>query len=82
MTDQFPAFEPLVKKRGRAWTWCVCTTEGKTVMQGTEASRPGAKYQANRALFQLMLCAPYWSTGSGNSDRTGGHPSGRTRSDS
>jgi hypothetical protein len=30
-------------------------------MQGSEGSRPAAKYQANRALFLLLLSAPYRS---------------------
>ena len=30
-------------------------------MQGSESSRPAARYQANRALFLLLLSAPYQS---------------------
>jgi len=30
-------------------------------MQGSEASRPAAKYKAHRALFLLLLSAPYRS---------------------
>jgi hypothetical protein len=48
----------VVKKRGRKWTWCVRTAEGMAIMQGHEASRAAAKYQADRALFLLLLTAP------------------------
>jgi hypothetical protein len=37
----------------------VCTNEGKAVMRGSESSRSAAKYQADRALFLLLLAAPY-----------------------
>ena len=59
MTDRFPIFEMVVKKRGRRWTWFVRTTEGVGIMQGSEANRAAAKYQADRALFLLLLTAPY-----------------------
>jgi hypothetical protein len=59
--DQFPVFEVVLKKRGRKWRWCVCTTEGDVVMQGSDGSRPAAKYKAYRALFLLLLAAPYRS---------------------
>jgi hypothetical protein len=59
MTDRFPTFEMVLKKRSRKWTWCVRTTEGIAIMQGSEANRAAAKYQADRALFLLLLTAPY-----------------------
>jgi len=59
MPDQFPVFEVILKKRGRAWRWCVRTTEGQVVMQGSERRRHAAKYRADRALFLLLLWAPY-----------------------
>jgi hypothetical protein len=59
--DQLPVFELALKKRGRTWRWQVCTSEGAAVMQGFEASRPAAKYKAHRALFQLLLSAPFRS---------------------
>jgi len=31
------------------------------VMQGSQRSRPTAKYKAHRALFMLLLSAPYRS---------------------
>jgi hypothetical protein len=61
MPDQFPIFEKVLKKRSRTWRWRVCTTEGDVVMQGSESSRPAAKYKADRALFLLLLSAPYRS---------------------
>ena len=59
MPDRFPLFEVLLKKRGRKWRWRVCTVKGKAIMLGSECSRPAAKYQAHRALFLLLLTAPY-----------------------
>jgi hypothetical protein len=63
MTDQFPVFEVVLKKRGRTtWRWRVCTPTGDVVMHGSEASQPAARYKADRALFLLLLSAPYQST--------------------
>ena len=59
--DQFPVFDTNVSRRGRAWRWFVSTTEGKILMRGSEGSRPAARYQANRAIFLLLLAAPYRS---------------------
>jgi hypothetical protein len=59
MPDRFPTFEVVLKKRGRKWRWCVCTTEGIAIMRGSEGNRTAAKYQADRALFLLLLTAPY-----------------------
>jgi hypothetical protein len=59
MTDRFPIFEMVLNKRRRKWTWCVRTIEGIAIMQGSEANRAAAKYQADRALFQLLLTTPY-----------------------
>ena len=61
MEFRFPVFEVVVKRRGRKWRWYVSTTEGKTVMLGSEGSRAAARYEANRALFLLLLSAPYRS---------------------
>jgi hypothetical protein len=65
MSDRFPTFEMVLKKRGRKWKWCVCTAEGTVIMQGSESSLPAARYEANRALFLLLLSAPYrlWRLG-------------------
>lgn len=63
MPDQFQFFELIIlKKNDRLWRWCVCTTKGEILMQGSERNRPEAKYKAERALFLLLLCAPYYRT--------------------
>jgi hypothetical protein len=59
MPDRFPIFEVVLRKPGRKWKWCVCTTKGKAIMRGSESTRPAARYQADRALFLLLLTAPY-----------------------
>jgi hypothetical protein len=64
MPNQFPVFEVVLKKRRRStWQWCVRTIEGHAVMRGSERTRSAAKYNADRALFMLLLSAPYinWS---------------------
>jgi hypothetical protein len=59
MPDRFPTFEVVLKKRGRKWKWCVRMSEGMAIMQGSEGNRAAAKYQADRALFLLLLTAPF-----------------------
>jgi hypothetical protein len=71
MADQFPVFEQLLRRRGRAWKWRLCTTEGTVVMHGTEGSRTAAKYKADRALFLMLLCASYQSTSASARDDPG-----------
>jgi hypothetical protein len=66
--DQFPVFKLVLKKRGRIWRWSVCTSEGAVVMVGSESSRPAAKYRAARALFLLLLSAPYQSIRTSRAD--------------
>jgi hypothetical protein len=61
MTDQFLVFEKVLKKRRRKWRWRVCTSEGDVILHGSERRRPAANYQADRALFLLLLSAPYQS---------------------
>jgi hypothetical protein len=62
MPNQLAVFEVVVEKSGRkTWRWRVCTTDGRIVMRGSENSRPAAKYYADRALFLLLLSAPYQS---------------------
>jgi hypothetical protein len=82
MADHFPVFEPFLKKRGRVWRWFVRTAEGKVVMHGTESRRPAAKYKADRALFLMLLCAPYRSSFPRERDGTDYNRSGRSRSTS
>jgi hypothetical protein len=60
-SDQFQIFEVVLKKRRRKWLWRVSTTDGYALIEGSESSRPAAKYNANRALFLLLLSAPYRS---------------------
>jgi len=55
--NRFAAFDIVMKRRGRSrWKWSVRTTDGHAVMCGSECSRGGARYKAQRALF-LLLCA-------------------------
>jgi hypothetical protein len=55
--DRFAVFDIVLKRRGRGrWRWCVRAAGGDTVMSGSEWSRAGARYKAERALF-LLLCA-------------------------
>ncbi len=61
MPDQFAIFDVVLSKRRRTWTWRVCTAEGEVVMEGSERSRPEARYSADRALFLLLMSAPYRS---------------------
>jgi len=80
MPDQFTNFEVSLKKRSRAWRWCVYTNGGRVVMQGSERRRIVAKYKADRALFLLLLWAPYRSVRFSSPDGTGYDLSGQTRS--
>jgi hypothetical protein len=75
-SDQFQIFEVVLKQRRRKWLWRVSTTDGDAVIEGSESSRPAAKYYANRALFLLLLSAPY-RTSSAHHFR-GRRPLGRT----
>ena len=77
LPHQFPVFDIQLKKRGRTWNWRICTAEGQVVMLGAEGRRSAAIYKANRALFLMLLCAPYSRLGSG--DRRAGSHSGHSR---
>jgi hypothetical protein len=46
--------EVVLTKRGRRWEWRVLDLSGKTLLGGRENSRPEAKYQGERALFQML----------------------------
>jgi hypothetical protein len=59
MSDQFQFFEVFLKRRGRGWQWSLSTAEGVLVMRGIRSSRSAARYEANRALFLLLLTSPY-----------------------
>lgn len=65
LPHQFSVFDILLNKRGRKWRWSICTAEGRVVMLGAEGSRSAARYEANRALFLMLLCAPYSHRSSG-----------------
>ena len=55
-------FEMVISpKRGR-WEWMVCDRTGKVIVSGRELSRSKARYQAARALFQLLLTTPEYRT--------------------
>jgi hypothetical protein len=59
LAHEFQTFQVALSKRGKAWRWCVCTVEGHVVMGGSERSRRAARYNANRALFLLLLTSSY-----------------------
>ena len=59
MTEGFSNFDVALRRRGRTWEWFVRTSEGHVAMRGREKSHAAAQYEAAKALFQLLLCAPY-----------------------
>jgi len=75
-SDQFQVFEVVLRKRRRTWLWCVSTTDGDAIIEGSESSRAAAQYAANRALFLLLLSAPYRTKSAEQS--SGRKPLGRT----
>ena len=81
MADHFAVFETHLRKRGRRWTWYLCTADGRLLIQSSEASRPAARYRANRALFQMLLGAGAGSVRLCESDKSR-RRLGRSRSDS
>jgi hypothetical protein len=76
MSDRIRIFEVILKGRGRKWVWSVRTTAGKAIMMGAESSRQAASYEANRALFLLLLSAPYRSRVSARAIGRGLQPTG------
>ena len=79
--QHLPVFEAMLKKRGRLWRWSIYTAEGLVVIQGAESRRSAVRYKANRALFQMLLCAPYSHVQPSGGDRKAGSHSGdRSRS--
>ena len=48
-------FDMVLSKRGRGWDWRVTDSSGTTIMQGRKSKRPAARYQAERALFLLLM---------------------------
>ena len=70
--DRFAGFDIILKQRGRArWKWTVCAAGGDAVMSGSECTREGARYKAERALF-LLLCATASRAASGGERRAAG----------
>lgn len=61
MSDRFPIFDVVLEQRRRTWIWSVRTTEGTLIMTGSRSSRSAARYEADRALFLMLLNAPYHS---------------------
>jgi hypothetical protein len=55
MPYRLPLFEFRVQTRRRGCRWYLFTGEGRVVMQGSEATRAAASYQAARALFLMLL---------------------------
>ena len=76
LAHEFQTFQVALSKRGKAWRWCVCTIEGNAVMGGSERSRGAARYNANRALFLLLLTSSYRlrNTVTRSNPRLLGHP--------
>jgi hypothetical protein len=44
----------LIDRARRGWDWEVRDAAGKLMARGRQRDRPAAKYQADRALFQLL----------------------------
>lgn len=55
----FAVFDLWIQRRGRGWRWSVSAPGGDVLLVGSERSRPAAQYMAARAVFQLLLTAPY-----------------------
>ena len=55
----FALFDLWIRRRGRGWRWSVSTPSGNLLLVGSERSRSAARYMAARAVFQLLLTAPY-----------------------
>ena len=56
---KFTVLEVVLEKSGRKDGDGESTKDGRAIMLGSERNRPAAKYYADRALFQLLLAAPY-----------------------
>jgi hypothetical protein len=54
---ELPTFEIQLKRKRSRWNWLVCTLDGRSMIQGTAATRAKASYLANRALFLLLSTA-------------------------
>ena len=52
---QLTMFEMAINRSWGRWDWTVSERTGKVIVFGREMSRSAARYQAARALFQLLL---------------------------
>ena len=57
--DEFAFFECKITKRSRVWRWSVSDQSAILIMTGVERTNAEAQYKAARAIFQLLLTAPY-----------------------
>jgi hypothetical protein len=48
-------FEFVISRRRVKWEWQVRDLAGNVIAHGSESSRAGARYKAERALFSLLL---------------------------
>jgi hypothetical protein len=57
--SQFDAnlFDTAIVQKRLRWEWRLRDRSGRVVMGGRERSRAEARYQSNRALFQLLLAS-------------------------
>lgn len=78
MSDRFPIFDVVLERRRRRWVWAVRTTEGMLVITGSRRSRSVARYDAHRALFLMLLSAPYRSRTSGREIQASQAPARRS----
>lgn len=59
IAGDFALFDLSIYRRARAWRWSVMDRSGAPVLTGSERSKSAAQYMAARAVFQLLLTAPY-----------------------
>ena len=52
---QLTMFEMAINRRWGRWDWIVSERTGRVIVFGREMSYSAARYQAARALFQLLL---------------------------
>jgi hypothetical protein len=57
MPDRLPLFEIRLRMRRRTCRWYLFAVDGRAIMQGSEGTRAAARYQANRALFLMLLAS-------------------------